>query len=247
MGLPAFGNIQRGLTCAEMIDEVQALTGTTDPGEPIATEDRITVWLNDGQREIIHKTPGVDTVAFKNTTSLDITQSLAYEVNDITGGDFTTQDVARIYDVYYLDGPQSRRLHFLTTDEFDKILIDPTHSSIPFGKAKYWTRRGGQIEIIPLSQCAYVDKDLRFDGEFYARDLTTDSTQYSDISRSAHVGLIYYAVAEYYGAAKDKIESEIWKRKFSVPSHRQDQQGWLEDFADFNNNMQEWDGDLFFE
>jgi len=246
MGLPAYGNIERGLTCAEMIDEVQALTGTTDGGEPLATEARITVWLNDAQRDIIRKTPGLETLAFKNTTSLDITQSLAYEINDITGVDFTTQDIARIYDVYYLDGNESRKLHYLTTDEFDKLAIDPTHTDRPFGKSKYWTRRGGQVEIIPLSQCAYVDKDLRFDGEFFARDFTTDSSQYTDISRGAHQGMIYYAVAEYYAASGQDVKSVVWRKKYSNPSHRQDQDGWLEGFQDYNNTLQEWDGELVF-
>lgn len=248
MGLPEYGVVARGLTCAQMVDEVQALTGTTDSDEPLATEARITQWINDGQREIVKECPGLESLLFKNTTSHDLTQSLAYSINDITGGDFTTQDIAHVWDVWYLDGAQSRKIDFVPTDEFDLMYPDPTHTDNPISLAKHWTRRGGQVEIMPLSQCAYCDNDLRFDGDFYPRDFTTDSSSYSDISMGVHKGLIYYAVAEYYSAAGDDVKGRIWKKKFHNPSgHNEEDIGWLDMFKDANDRMEAWDGNLYFE
>ena len=249
MGLPEYGVVQRSLTCAQMIDEVQALTGTTDPDEPLATEARITRWLNDAQRYIVKKCPGIESLMFKNTTSVDITQSLAYEINDVTGGDFTTQDIAHIWDVWLLNGSDSRHLHYLPTDEFDALYPDPTSSEIPISLAQHWTRRGGQIEIMPLSACAFCDKDLRFDGDFYPRDFTEDSSAYSDISMSVHEGLIFYAVAKYYQASgqSDVKALKAWKDFYNADPRDEESMGWLDDFIASNDRMEAWDGNFLFE
>jgi len=246
MGLPAYGNVGRGLTAAEMADEVQALTGTTDTDEPLATESRITRWLNESQRIIVKKCAGIESLTFKNTTSFDMTSLYEFDINDITGGDFTTQDIAHVWDVWYLDGNESAQLTFLPTDEFDSQYPDPTHSDIPVSFPKHWTRRAGQIEILPMSACAYWDSDLRFDGDFYPRDLSADSTEVCDISMSTDTGLIIYATAQYYAAAGKPIEARIWEKRWSNDDPKnEEEQGWLEDFIEANNVMHEWNGNLY--
>jgi hypothetical protein len=238
----AFGNVARGLTCAAMIDEVQAETGTTDTDEPLATEARVTQWINDGQRVIVRKIAGLESLLFKNTGSHDITQKLAYSLNDVTVGDSTTtQEVARVFDVWYWNGLTSRRLIYLPTDQFDRHYPDPTNSDQPTSLVKHWTRRGGQIELAPLCSSTYWDDDIRIDGDYYPADFTADSGSYSDISMEVHEGLILYSNYRYYRAAAitDK-KRDAWNEFFG-------EGGWLDRFREHNNTMEAWDGDFFWE
>ncbi len=236
-----------GLTCSQMISEVQTITGATSTDEPVATTTQITRWINRGQVEIARECPGLMPLVFKNTTSHDITQSLRYSMDDITAGDSTLQSIAHMYDVFYLDGQETEKLRFLPTDEFDGNWPDPTHSDIPTGIPAYWTRRNRSIEIMPLSSCGYCNNDLRFDGDIYPRDFTTNSTYYSDISLGVESGLVVYAVAEYYKAIGEDARGELWSKRFSNDNPSDEANiGWLEKFKEANNIMTEWQADLFY-
>jgi hypothetical protein len=224
------------MTGAQLTDEIQTLVGRTTSSEPLITNARCTRWQNEGQVEIVQYCPGLHCLSFKNTESLDTTQSLQYAISEISVSDDPTDaKVCRIWDVYYLDGNESVRLTPMFVDEFDEKYPDPTHSDIAITQPTHWTRRGQYIEIFPLSLCAYCDKDLRFDGDFWPRDFTTEDATVSDIS-GADEGIIMYGVAQAWGAIGNETKAVIWERKF---------RNWLDDFKAQNDNMHEWEGNLF--
>jgi hypothetical protein len=226
------------LTGAELTDEVQVLVGRSS-SDPLVDNTRVTRWLSEGQRDIVERCPGLHALSFKNTDSLDTTQSLRYNMSDITVRDPTTaNNICHLFDVWYLDGNESLRLIYTMVDDFDDEWPDPTHSDMDFQRPNRWTRRGNVIEIVPLSACAYVDKDLRIDGDFYPADFTTESTEVSDISR-ADEGLIYYAVWKAWGAIGGKagsLEELKYKSKY---------ENWRQEYQEQNDSMYEWDGKLF--
>ncbi len=226
---------------SQLIDEVRAIVGregSTDSG--VITDTRITRYLNEAQEAIVEECVGLHSMSFVNTTSLDTTAQLKYAISDITVGDLSTggERIARIWDVYYLDGEDSRHLTWMSTDEFDEKYPDATHSDIATGKPSHWTRRGQYIEIFPLPSSGYYDKDLRFDGDYYAADFTTNDATASDISL-ADEGLIAYAAWKAWGSISGKeatLEEVKWKMTY---------QEWLEGFKAKNDNLHEWDGNLY--
>ena len=223
-----------------LTDEIREIVGR--PGAAasgVITDARVTRWLNEAQTEIVDKCVGLHGMSFKNTTSLDTTAVLKYAIADITVGDTSVEDaVCRVTDVWYLDGNETRQLQFMMTDEFDEQWPDPTHSDIPLTIPSAWTRRGVYIEIMPLGVTAYYDKDLRFDGDRYAGDLTTNDAAGSDIT-GADEGLIAYGAWKAWGAIggpKATLEELKWKRNWD---------NWLDDFRDQNDDLDEWDGKMF--
>jgi len=240
------------LSCQEMIDEIQARCG-----RPNTTDLIDTTWctrrINEAQKEIVEKYFLIPSLTFSNKTSLDTTGTVLYAVNEITVGDSSTANIAcHITDVWYLDGNDSRQLTFLPIDEFDNKYPDPTHSDSVFEKPAYWTRRGTEyIEIVPYCASGYWDKDLRFDGDFYAADFTTDSTSLSDISRASE-GLILYGLWKAWaaiGMSNPSVAQEIINAKKAwtnpEPSYGETL-GWLEEFGDKYSQMPAW-GQNFYE
>lgn len=224
------------LTGAKLTDEIQTLTGRAGSGEPLVDNTRCTRWQNEGQRKIVEKCPELHSMSFKNTTSIDTTQLLSYSIADITVGDSTDRTVCHIFDVYYLDGNESRHLTFIPTDEFDAAYPDPTHSDHSFTKPTHWTRRGNNIEMFPLCATAYCDKDLRFDGDFYARDFTTEDASVGDIS-GADEGIIKYGVWQAWESiVGGQANALVAKAGFYE---------WLNGFQEQNDTLHEWEGNLY--
>lgn len=226
------------LTCASMALEVQALCGRT--GDTVLiTAPQVMTWMNDAQDDVADDVRGLHALTFKNTTSLDTTQALRYALADITAGDYTTQPVMDIWNVFYLDGQDSKKLHFTHTDEFDANWPDPTHSDSVFGKPSHWTRRGGNLEIRPVCSSGYYNKDLRVDGQFYPREFTAgDATVYSDLSK-ADDGLKLYALSKAWRAigqtakAVDySVQYEAWKEHYGTHAERLD--AWSGNLYDDN-------------
>lgn len=227
------------LTGDQLTDEVKDFVGRSTDTE-LVTDARVARVISAGQVKIVEKCPGLHSLTFRNTTSLDTTQTLRYAISDITTvGDASTDTwPCRIWDAWYLDGNESIHLIFAHTDEFDTEYPDPTHSDFNPDLPKHWTRRGNNIEIYPLCATAYCDKDLGFAGDFYPRDLTTNSTKVSDIS-GADEGLIMYGIAEAWamiGNPASILKSQAWHNKFNT---------WLEDFKEQNDTLHEWDGNLY--
>lgn len=217
-----------------LTDEIQAVTGRTTAGESLVDTTRCTRWLNEGQVRIARECIDLECLRFSNRDSVDTTQSLKYAINEISVGykDNTTTMVNRIFDVYYLDGLESRKLVWMFPDDFDAKYPDPTHTNIPKDRPTHWTRRGSYVEIFPLCQTAYCDDDLRFVGDFWPHDLTTDDPTYSDIC-GADDGLIAYGAWKAWGAIGNTVEELKWKKKFN---------DWLDDFKTENEVIHEWDG-----
>jgi len=240
------------LSCQEIIDEIQARVGRPDA---VALVD--TTWLtrriNECQHELPEMFTGIKSLVFSNKTSLDTTGTYKYALSDITVGDTTDRRVCRITDVWYLDGNESQHLGFLPQDVFDRRYPDPTSSDNSFGKPEYWTQRdNAYIETYPYCASGYWDTDMRFDGDFYPADFSTDSTEVSDITR-ADEGLIRYGVWQAWkaiGMAQTGVAAEIIsaQKAWSNPYPGAGEQiGWLEQYGDKVSQMVAWNSNLYVE
>lgn len=225
-----------GLDSDALIDEVQALTGRTGD-TALITDARVNRWLNEAQVKIAEEIPGLLDLEFDCTTWTCITDGIKYDLAELTMVSDTTtvNDCCHIHDIYYIDGAESIKLDFQPQDEFDDELIDPTHTDFSPNKPTRWTRQGNQVKIRPLIDDDYSGDTLRVHGTKYAADITGAST--SDINH-ADKGLIYYSVAEAWGAMGNEEKFAIWGLKFN---------GWLADFKTKNDRMLEWDGQISFD
>jgi hypothetical protein len=225
-----------------MATQCQALCGRT--GDTVlVTTDQIRTWFNEAQRDIADRVPGLHALIFSNKTSLDVTDTLRYALADITAGDTTEQEIANVWNVFYLDGEDSRRLTFVHTDEFDKNWIDPTHADAPRYRPRWWTRRGHAIEIAPMSGCGYWDHDLRFDGDVYPREFSAaDTTRASDLS-GAEEGLVSYALAQAWRAigSAGGVQGALLK----AADYSRRYESWLDTYEHKNNRLDEWNGNLY--
>ncbi|MDD5533073.1 MAG: hypothetical protein PHC52_09775 [Syntrophales bacterium] len=227
-------------TAQELIDEVKIRCGRTGDAETV-TDARVLQWLNDAQEVICENVPGLPALQMKNTTSVDTTQVLQYALSEWTSplDDVTTESrICQIWGLYYVNGSESQAIQFMSNPRFDAYRIDPTHSDFGFGMPEYWTRRGGYIEMVPLSACDYCDQDLRLDGQVYPPDFTTGSTESSALDR-ADEGLILYATAQAWsiiGGATGDVQHGVYLQKFSR---------WLEDYRFQSNNWREWDLNIY--
>jgi len=239
------------LSCQEIIDEIQARVGRPNTAVLIDTT-WLTRRINEAQKFLVENVPLIPSQTFKNITSLDTTDTFRYAITDITVGDLTTNLPCHITDVWYLDGNESRRLKFVPIDEFDLRHPDPTHADENREKPKEWTRRDNRyIEMYPYCASGYWDKDLRFDGDFYAADFTTDSTELSDITRIDE-GLILYGVWQSWkaiGVATPGVNAQEAKamKAWSNPQYDRmgESPGWFETFRQQSESLIAWSGNLY--
>jgi len=217
-----------------LVDEVQELVGRS--GDTVlVTDARCTRWLNEAQREIVENVPAMPSQTFMNRSSLDTTATLRYAINDITVGDLSADRICRIWNVWYIDGLESKELDYKQVDEFDAAWPDPTDSNVPNGRPNVWTRRGQNIEVMPICGTADYDNDLRFDGDWYAGEFTTNDATISDLS-NCDEGMILFAVAKAWGAIGDEVKATIWNQKYEK---------WLRQKQTFSNTDHAWGGGLF--
>ena len=223
------------LTGAGINDEIQALTGrTTDT--VLLTNARISRWANEAQRKIIEEVPGIDSLTFKNISSLKcISDQYKYAVNDITVGDVSSQKPCHLFGVYLMDGNNSYKLSYIPIDEFDSMYPDPSHTDFEPDKPTVWTRRGAYIEVFPRPSTTYVDYTIRVDGDFYAEEFSTDDTEASDIT-DADDGIINYCMARAWEAIGDDAKSVACDVRFN---------NWLTRYKDQNDTLHEWEGQIF--
>lgn len=233
------------LCCASMVIEVGDLVGRTPSTDPLITSARVMRWFNEAQREIVKKTPGLPHLSTINNTSLDFSSGTSrYSIGDITNPftDTTEGGLCYLFNVWYQNGLKTVKLHYVHTDEFDMEFPDITHSDFPADKPLYWTRRGSKIETFPRCATSYEGYPLMVSGTWYARDFSAaDTTRLSDIS-GIDQGLIYYAIAEAWGAIGDDAKAASYKLKFSNPSN---EGGFLEKWKDSQTIVYEWDSNVF--
>lgn len=228
------------LTGAQLTDEVQAATGRT--GDTVLIDNtRITRWLNEAQEKIAEECPNLDCLQFTNTSSIDTTEVILYPVNEITVGESTTcERVCYIYDVFYLDGVESRRLEFVHPDVFDEEYPDPTHSDIPKSRPTHWTMQadlsGGYVKIMPMCVTAYCDDDLKFVGSFYPGEFTVEDASVSDL-RGCDDALSAYAAAKAWGYIGKTEEEAKWWTKF---------QGEIDRIQTKSARSHGWEGNIFY-
>lgn len=240
------------LTCSEMIDEIQARVGRGSTSAVGIVDDTwCTRRINECQRHLIEQVPRMRSVSFKNTTSLDTTGTTLYAISDITIGDVTDNRACHITDVWYLDGNESRKLDFVPVDEFDALHPDPTHADEHFDRPRIWTQRGNTyVELYPYCASAYWDKNLRFDGDYYPAEFTTNDPSSSDISR-ADEGIILYGVWKAWqaiGAGNPSVAAEIVaaRKAWTNPSPAYGEPvGWFEQFKDKQESMIAWDYNFY--
>lgn len=249
------------LTGEGLTDEVRALVGRTGSDDQgVITDARITRWLNEGQRRIARECPGLPELEFRNpeigdaTTAVThtiATDTVNYAINEITfaGGpdynELTDEEVVFISNVWHVDGANSIRLRFYPTDEFDKLLIDPTSSEVVTDRPSRWTRRGNNIELAPRPSSTYNGDILRIDGMRTPQEFTTNDATTSELN-DVDEGLILYATAKAWQAIGDEVRYDIWMRKFSNPNPPPTQDiGWIERYRDSYSAMEAWDANLF--
>ena len=227
------------MTGETLTDEIQALCGRGGDTQLI-TDARVTRWLNEGQRKIAEMVPGLHELTFKNTTSLDTTVQLSYPLADITSGfldDTSSNHVVHVFDVVYQNGNETRWLKFRPIDEFDMMYPDPTHTDIPHTRPVSWTRRGNNVELMPLCLTEFCDKDLRFDVGFYPVDFTTNDSDESDLKDADEVLIAYGVWKSFVAIGAERVtDAAVWKTEYS---------NLLEEYKDQNDTMHEWDGNWY--
>jgi hypothetical protein len=238
------------LSCENLIDEVQAVIGR--PGDTeLADTTRITRWLNEAQRIIAERVPALRPLMVDNT-SLTTQEQLSYNLVDLTVGDETASSMAdttvsvinRVFSIGYADGAQSVWLRYTHIDEWDKI-VDPSSSDFALGKPFRWTRRANAVEIRPIADSGSQNVPLRVIGDRWPTDFTTNSSEQSELER-ADEGLIMFAEAKAWRAIGDEARHNIRMKQFSNANPgRNEEFGWLEEYARRENELHSWDGDLF--
>lgn len=237
-----------GLSCSEIIDEIQARTGRTQANDPLVDTTRCTRWINEGQRVITQQITGIPSLTFDNKTTHDTTGTTKYSLVELTIGDDVTtgRHPSRLAQMWYLDGNDTRELDFLPPQEFDNLHPDPTHADEHFGKPWQYTQRNNyEVEIYPYCDSAYWDKDLRFVGDYYPLDFTTDSTEASDISMADEL-LTQYGIWQAWKAIGNLAEQEKAYKVWTNPEPRYGETiGLFEQFKDRVQAMPGWDWNLY--
>jgi len=238
------------LTGAQLTDEIKSLVGRNEDTELIDAT-RVTRWVNEGQREIARFLPGMKSVSY-DIQSWCTADQLRWDIVDLTVGDATatamtdtTVSVAnRIFAVHYMDGANSTRLRYTHIDEWDRI-SDPSSSDYGTGKPFRYTRRGNQLEILPIADSGHQGTALRVVGDRWPVDFTTESSSVSELDR-VDDGLIFFGVAKAWQAIGDEVRYQVWMRKFTNPDPLPGQDfGWIEKYRRDEDELHSWDGDLY--
>jgi hypothetical protein len=240
------------LTGELLVDEVRAYIGrdgSTDMGA--ITDARVTLWLNEAQRDVAEHCVGISGLDYKCFTQIDIsTDKITYNLADYTyGSDWTDlqKGSVHVYNVWHLNGADSKRLDYLPQDEFDKLLIDPTSSDNSGNRPTRWTWRRGKIEIAPRPSSDYDGDKMRVDGMLYPREFTTNDGSYCDLP-NADEGLVMYAVAKAWGVigGQEGISNEVtWKKKYSDQYSATGEFGWLEQYVDVYSRQEPLNANIF--
>ncbi|MCK5018656.1 MAG: hypothetical protein KAS32_16465 [Candidatus Peribacteraceae bacterium] len=235
------------LSCANLIDEVQAIIGR--PGDTeLVDATRTTRWLNEAQRIIAERVPALRPLMVDNT-SLETDQQLSYDLVDLTVGDETAVTMAdttvsvinRIFSIGRKDGANSRWLRYTHIDEWDKT-VDPSSADFGEGIPFRYTRRANTIEIRPIAD---TTNTLRIIGDRWPTDFTTNSSSVSELER-ADEGLIMFTEAKAWRAIGDEARHNIRMKQFSNANPAKNEEfGWLEEYARRENELHGWDGDLY--
>lgn len=239
------------LSCENLIDEVKTTIGRPDDTDDLVDTTRVTRWLNEAQRIIAERVPALRPLMVDNT-SLSTDQQLSYNLVDLTVGDETAVTMAdttvstinRIFSIGYVDGANSRWLRYTHIDEWDKV-VDPSSSDFGEGPPFRYTRRANAIELRPIADAT---KPLRVIGDRWPVDFTSNSTEVSELER-ADDGLIMFAKAKAFRAIGDGASiakaKELEKHFSNANPGRNEEFGWLEEYARRENELHGWDGDLF--
>lgn len=235
------------LTAEELTDEIRALVGregASDKG--VITDARCARWLNEAQNDIAENCLGLEKLQFDSTTLALSTDDCSYDINDITFGDTTDEGVVDIFGVWHIDGANSIRLEFEPVDDFDELLIDPTSADHSAARPTRWTRRGDNIVVAPRPSSDYNGDPLRVTGQRYPQEFTTNDSTGTELP-NADQGLVYYGVAEAWGAiggVEGKMESIVWRKKYTNPDPVNEDYGWLEKYRNKHSRMEAWDGNI---
>jgi hypothetical protein len=227
------------LTGEQLIDEVRALTGRgTDT--VLCTTERINRWLNEAQEKIVRECPGLPCRHVEDVSAWTcVTTDNEYDLTDLGDGSWVP---AHIETVWYRNGNQGYRLDFMPADEFDENYPDPTDTDAYSPHAPVaWTRKGQKVYVAPFPSSDYAAAlagdetgTYRVAYTAFAEDFTANDANTSDISM-ADDGLIFYAVAEAWGAIGSEEKRIIWKQKF---------RNWLDEYYAQYSKMSAWDNNV---
>ena len=145
-----------------MITETQALTQRVNDTALITTA-RVTLFLNQAQKRIAERTPGLIDLQTKDTSSLTLAaDQLAYSFASFSPA------VCHLLAVFYIDTTSSVPLKFMMLDEFDEKWPSPT--DLDTNQPIWWTRRANTIEVWPVPSSSH-EKTLRVDYTGYPGDM----------------------------------------------------------------------------
>lgn len=238
------------LSCDNLIDEVQAITGRVGDTE-LVDVTRTTRWLNEAQRIIAERVPDLRPLHV-DIQSWCTADQLAYDCVDLTVGDETAVTMAdttvsvinRIFSIGYVSGADSVWLRYTHIDEWD-LVVDPSSTDYGSGKPFRYTRRANQVEIRPIADSGNQNVPLRVTGDRWPTDFTTNSTEESELER-ADEGLIMYAEAKAWRAIGDEARHNIRMKQFSNANPAANEEfGWLEEYERRENELHGWNGDLY--
>ncbi len=230
----------------ELINEVQAACGRSGDTE-LVTDTRVTRWLNEAQREVAERIPGLLALDLNEINGFTcVTETSSYNLADMTGhingnhlSDATSYNwVAHVFEIYFRKGSESYSLDFRPNRTFDGGLIDFTDEDHQASKPRKWTRRGDNIQMYPLCDDINTGTPLRVVGSWYPLDFTLGSSCESDLD-DADEGLILWATMKAWGRIgndKGRENEGRWRLKF---------ENWLDRHKDKNDRMHEWDANLY--
>lgn len=242
------------LTGEELVDEIRSIVGRggTDT-QGIIDDTRVTRWLNEAQRKIVEKCPGLPCRELEDISSFNcVSDQVAYSFASFCAD----RKMCHPLRLYYLTGSNSFELDYQPEDEFDTGCIDPTHDDHSATQPVKWTRKGANVYMRPRASSDYAGSAgdtsgiFRFVYTAYAEDFTTNDSDESDIS-NCDEGLIYYGAWkgwEAIGGAEGKAEADRWRKRWSNPDPAiNEDYGWLEQYKAYQDGMLAWDGHIMFD
>jgi hypothetical protein len=207
------------MTLAELIAEVQALTGREND-TVLITSARIIRWLNEAQIDIARICSGHINLETSDPDAITlVADTFSYSIAALN------PSLLHLLKAYYMDGSQSRELSYTDTDTFDTAY--PDIASLAGAIPQEYTRRGNTIEVFPKPTSSEAGKYIRLDYTKRPTAFSTGSLSATCELADADQGLIYYAVSEAYKAMGNKQDMALVYRNPQGTGHYDI---WLSDY-----------------
>lgn len=203
-----------------LIDTVRARAGRTSD-TVLITEAFVLDALNEGQIQIVQRTPRLIDLDKSSTTDYQIS-------TDDTSINIATLNPAHIGGIWILNGADTRQagLKYRPLPEFRKKYIPIANQSS--GEPTEFTRQGNTIYFNCPVASDYNELYLHIDYTAWANDLANNATSTSELSNSDE-GLIYFALSRVYdeiALAQPQFENKALKTRALF-------ENWLSEYQNY--------------